>query len=151
MIGKRKSRTEYHREWRKNNPEKVKAIRQKQQDSGYCHAYNKSYRATLICKYSQLKSKARVRKIQFDLEKDIFIKWLKNIKHCIYCNIEVTRGIKGNRKNWQTIDRMDNKLGYFIGNIVCSCYRCNILKSDDISFFTMREIGKILEKARNKK
>jgi len=138
-----------NKEWRRNNPDKVKKAHRKQQESGYSYLYQKKYRTTLECKYSSLKGRAKQRNIPFDLNKDIFIKWLKGIYHCIYCGIKVTRGISGSRKRWQTIDRIDNKKGYFIGNIVCSCYRCNLIKSDSIPFFAMKEIGKVLEKVRN--
>lgn len=132
--------------WRKNNPYKVKKAHQKQIDSGYTKKYQIKYRQTLACKYSSLKGRAKQRKIPFDLDKDIFIKWLKTHKRkCCYCNAKVTMGTTGKRKSWLTIDRINNDVGYEIQNIVVSCYRCNILKSDDIPYGLMRQIGRCIQ------
>ncbi len=151
MTGKKRNRTEYHREWRKNNPKKEKARLQRQKDSGYTETYQKKYRTTLECKYSSLKSRAKQRKIPFKMDKEIFIGWLKSHKRiCHYCGEKVTMGISGKRKQWLTIDRINNDTGYEIQNIVVSCYRCNIMKSDDIPYGLMRGIGRMIQRHKEK-
>jgi len=39
-----------------------------------------------------------------------------------------------------TIDRIDNKKGYIKGNICLACARCNLIKSNILSFNETREI-----------
>lgn len=144
MDGRKRIRTKYNREWRLRNPDKMKAHRRRHK------AYNKKYlaiyRQTVACKYSSLKSRATKRNIHFLIPREDFIRWFKKeSKICHYCGKEITMGISGIRKNWLTIDRKNNKFPYVIGNIVISCYKCNLIKADDISYETMILIGKILK------
>ena len=137
---------EKHRLWVLRNPEKERARAERQKESGYTSAYQKHYRTTAQSKFSALRSRAATRGIPFNIDRDTFIYWFnEQPKHCRYCKTPVSSN-GGARKKWLTIDRMDNSESYYIRNITISCYRCNILKADDISFLAMIEIGGIIEK-----
>jgi len=53
-----------------------------------------------------------------------------------------------NRTARLTVDRIDNSLSYSGENIVLSCPRCNMIKSNYFSFEEMREIGQKYVKPR---
>ena len=44
-----------------------------------------------------------------------------------------------------TFDRKDNDGIYTMNNIVISCMRCNLMKSNDISYALMVKIGQLIE------
>ncbi len=133
--------------WRKNNPDKVKATHKRQKDSGYFSAYQAKYRKTVGCKYSCLRARAKRRGIDFCIHKNSFLYWFENQnRRCHYCKVETTMGVSGNRKRWLTIERVINTLPYALSNIVISCYRCNLIKSNDIGYEQMVKIGKVLAK-----
>jgi hypothetical protein len=43
---------------------------------------------------------------------------------CAYCGIEL------HTMNGTCLDRIDNKQGYFVGNVTPCCRRCNVAKND---------------------
>ena len=134
-----------NRLWRLNNPGKEMARRQRQKESGYTTAYQKNYRTTAQSKYSALRSRAKARGISFQIDRGTFLYWFnEQPKTCRYCHTPVSSS-GGERNKWLTVDRMDNSEPYVIGNITISCFRCNLLKSADISFTMMLQIGKLLE------
>ena len=136
--------------WRLNNPEKVTALRQKQKQSGYTEWYQKHYRTTSLSKYSSLKSRAKARGVEFNIPKDKFLQWFdEHPKYCTYCNADLTIGTNGNRKTWLAIDRKDNDDCYVLDNIVIACMRCNLMKSNDISYELMVKIGELIEADRH--
>lgn len=139
-----------NRLWRLNNPEKERAKRKRQKDSGYSDAYQKYYRTTAMARYSAIKSRARARDIKFDIPKEIFLQWFDNHpKYCSYCNGDLSIGTNMEHKIWLTIDRKDNAKHYTMDNIVISCMRCNLMKSNDISYELMVKIGILLEADRH--
>ena len=139
-----------NKEWRQNNPDKVNAIRRKQKKSGYIDAYQREYRKTSMSRYSALKSRARARGIEFAIPKGDFLRWFdEHPKYCSYCNVDLTVGTNGKHKIWLTVDRKDNDKHYTMDNIVISCMRCNLMKSNDISYELMVEVGKLLEADRH--
>lgn len=87
---------------------------------------------------------AKNRKINVSFSKDEFIKlWDNQKQECFYCKrplekIQNENGI--NRGKRLTVDRINNRKGYELDNIVLSCFRCNRIKSD---YFTKKEILKI--------
>ncbi len=136
--------------WRLNNPDKVEVIRQRQSHSGYTAWYQKQYRKTSSSKYSVLKSRAGARGIRFDIPKAEFQRWFdEHPKYCSYCDVELTVGTNGKHKIWLTIDRKDNDKHYTMGNVTISCMRCNLMKSNDISYELMVKIGKLIEADRH--
>lgn len=72
--------------------------------------------------YHSYNQNAKNRNIPFNLTYNDFLKF--DNENCYYCGSEVTTlsGIG--------VDRLDNKRGYEIGNIVSCCSQCNWMKSD---------------------
>ena len=82
-----------------------------------------------------------------------FLNWYKNEKQqCHYCKRNFFQTAEdGNlgKVSRLTIDRMDNKKGYIIGNMALSCKLCNTIKGE---FFTEQEmfiIGNLIFKRTN--
>lgn len=79
------------------------------------------------------RSRAKKAKIDFNLtEADVFIP-----SHCPVLGIELTFGLgKGlgqslaERDSRASLDRIDNRKGYIVGNVVVVSYRANRIKSD---------------------
>jgi hypothetical protein len=86
--------------------------------------------------YSNYKSIAKSRKLEFELGLDYFIKLVND--NCIYCGEKCSHIYSGkalstkNRKDsfilYNGIDRVDNSLGYIDGNVVTCCETCNRAK-----------------------
>jgi len=141
---------EKNRLWRLANPDKVRAIKQRQKENGYTDWFQRQYRTTAASKYSSLKSRARDRGIEFGIPKEEFIEWFdEHPKYCSYCNMELTIGTNGNHKVWLTVDRKNNDNCYTMDNITISCMRCNLMKSNDISYELMVKVGKLIEADRH--
>jgi hypothetical protein len=49
---------------------------------------------------------------------------------CHLCDNRVKLIFKARDSKQMTLDRIDNKLGHVVGNILISCYSCNILRSN---------------------
>jgi len=69
-------------------------------------------------RYVTLKKDAKARKIPFSLTMEEYRECYSG--RCGYCNGEV--------KNAAGIDRIDNSIGYEVGNIIPSCKWCNYAK-----------------------
>lgn len=69
-------------------------------------------------KYSQYKSRAKFKNIEFKLTKKDFNFILQ--QDCFFCKTPKANGI----------DRYINKKGYYHGNVVPCCWTCNRAKSD---------------------
>lgn len=86
-------------------------------------------------KYQNKKNNAKSRNIDFSLTEDEFIKlclFLKENKHCAYTDKEFvfTSVSTGNTKpNYPTLERVDNSIGYVLGNVIWVTYNSNFLKS----------------------
>jgi hypothetical protein len=96
-------------------------------------------------KYSRIKSRAKIRGIQFNLSKDDF-KSLRKHSTCFYCGIAKLPFI--------TIDRKNNNRGYTTDNCIQCCHWCNRTKGRKFSFEEMIILGKTLNdiyRKRNKK
>lgn len=74
------------------------------------------------------KMKARIRGLAFEVSLDCFREIVSS--NCIYCGSPPTnKYIRGERASYYSgIDRVDNKLGYIMTNIVPCCWVCNDLK-----------------------
>lgn len=83
--------------------------------------------------YSNYRSKANYRNIEFNLDKDTFRKITSS--NCHYCNCIPSMTIKAGKNSstgcyiYNGIDRVDSNLEYNIDNIVPCCYICNVMKS----------------------
>ncbi len=108
-------------EWQKAHPEQKKRTAAKYRKTAKYRnttkVYFKKYRQTPKGKYLMYKGSAVKRGIVFDISFDYFCSFWK--KSCHYCNYDIyTIGL----------DRVNNELGYSIGNVVPCCTRCNRAK-----------------------
>ena len=89
-----------------------------------------------------LKSNSRVKKREFLLDKDEFIKWyLAQNKICHYCQLP-------EGENRLEIDRMDNSIGYILTNITLACEQCNGVKGKYLTYNEMKIVGELVMKKR---
>lgn len=97
-------------------------------------------------RYSNLKGRAKSRGILFDLDPAEFEEWFDDQdEFCHYCGVEFSY-IGKRKRNTFSVDRIDNDEGYSIGNIVPCCCRCNTIKSYDIPYYAMLEMGDIISR-----
>jgi len=109
------------------------------------------WRSTPSGIYTSLKNRGRK---DFSLEKKEFIEWYdRQEKKCSYCGLTIEEINKlpspFDRKNGKmkfSIDRKDSNLGYEINNITLSCFTCNTIKNNFLSFDDMKKIGEIILK-----
>jgi len=118
-----------------------------------CRACNskhaKKFRGTPAGIYLQLKGQVDYwHDKPFKLVKEVFIDWYENEpKVCAYCGLIETElpNIKDSSNDLSkrlSIDCVENSVGYVIGNIVLACRRCNMIKSDILSYDDMCFIGR---------
>jgi hypothetical protein len=88
--------------------------------------------AALNWYYSEYKSSAKKRGIEFCLSKEEFKKLTS--ANCFYCGQEPNRTRRTSKNTGEYIhngiDRVDNSKGYILGNCVSCCKECNIMKMD---------------------
>jgi hypothetical protein len=129
----KKYMNEYSPEWRKRNPEKCKEYRRRTRKK-YPEKYralekarslrdpyrSKKYKALYPVKFAlkQYQADAKKRGLEFLLDPRLFEDLVKD--NCFYCGAAPTP-ING-------VDRVDNSLGYFLGNVVTACRMCNRAK-----------------------
>ena len=91
----------------------------KEQEKEYNREYYKRGSKEEIRKkrFSQMKSRAKYRRKNFNLDFDTFNLLL--VSKCRYC---------GEDKSG-TVDRIDSKIGYSKDNVVASCLKCNVMKN----------------------
>lgn len=81
--------------------------------------------------YEQYKHSAKKRNYSFNLTKDDFNIMID--KECKYCGAKDSNAHTPNSKrgsySYNGIDRIDNNIGYKIGNVVTCCKTCNVMKS----------------------
>jgi hypothetical protein len=132
--------------WRKKHKKELKLKAKIYYDTHQEKIKNTYYSPSGI--YTALKSRARNRKIKFNLIKEDFISWYnKQEQKCHYCNriLEEINRNKFGRSNKLTIDRKNNNEGYEINNMVLCCMRCNYIKSDYFTEKEMIQIGQIIK------
>jgi len=120
-----------NKEYRKKNVEKLRENHRN---------YDRSPKGI----YKKLRHSERIWEVRMTQEE--FIAWYKlQPKKCYYCGLKENQLSKvedkyNNRTHRMTIDRIDSKKHYELGNIVLCCLRCNHIKGD---FFTQSEMEKI--------
>lgn len=86
------------------------------------------WRKTII----HYKTNAKKRYVTWELVEPVAISLLKG--DCHYCNAIPSNPISSSRGDRTIlvsgIDRVDNKLGYVVGNVVSCCKNCNLAKRD---------------------
>ena len=75
------------------------------------------YRKTPKWRYSKLKEDAKARNYSVDLTFAEFVEFQN--KNCSYCGGSLDR---------IRLDRVDNSIGYQLGNVVPCCWECNLVK-----------------------
>lgn len=119
----------YTKQWRLNNPDKRKNQNKK---------YNRSIKARFNLMTFRNKRFSQIGQMSLsDYEKI-----LHNSK-CIYCNAKMPSTGVG-------LDRIDNKIGYIVSNVVTCCGRCNVFRGAGISFEDMLKLKPLLRKLQNK-
>ena len=89
-----------------------------------------------ICRMNSRKRRKRV-----FMSKQEFLFWYHSQeKVCFYCEIPEEKLYLINQTVF-SLDRLDNKKGYEIGNIVLSCLRCNTVRFSWLTPEEMKEIG----------
>ena len=136
----RKSHPNYDKEWREKNRVKlreqqknfyqrhiekqrkrslIKNRKSRKDNPELWTKYDKKYYMTPKTKFNIYKKNAKNRQIKFEITFEYFIEFWT--KPCSYCGSEIqTIGI----------DRVDNKIGYIVGNLKSCCAWCNRMKMD---------------------
>lgn len=80
--------------------------------------------------YSQYKSRAKSREIEFNIEKTYFNSIV--LMNCYYCGSGLSCSVKYGNHNYKynSIDRIDSSKGYISGNVLPCCHICNTMKLD---------------------
>ena len=114
---------------------------------------SKAYRASPEGIFTTLKGQSKFfNRGEVNFSQEEFVEWYNaQTKECAYCDIpeELMHDVDdgwNNRTIRLTIDRIDNALSYEKGNIVLSCPRCNMIKSNYFTFDEMRQIGQTIIK-----
>jgi hypothetical protein len=96
--------------------------------------------------YNIFQKKARKRDKEIELTYEEFLEFT-DIPECHYCGVPVFwtthHTVKFGRK--YNLDRKDNSVGYVKSNLLVCCYRCNRIKSDDIPYDEMLQIGQAIK------
>jgi hypothetical protein len=86
-------------------------------------AFNREHLTTLNGRFNKAKWKSKIRKIEFTISLEAYV--VIASQPCYYCDNRL-----GDRVNRGVgLDRLNNAIGYVIGNVVSCCGRCNRLKS----------------------
>lgn len=93
----------------------------------------RKHRFTLNGQYHEYKKSAKKRGIEFELIESDCLPFFNS--YCYYCDDQFS-GVG--------IDRLDNNVGYKIGNLIPCCYRCNIMKHTSSEKEFIDQIKKIL-------
>jgi len=102
--------------------------------STHCKTCKKIYYQSADGKYKEYKNGAKKRGYKFNLTKDQFKKFWQ--KPCYYC---------GDAIKTIGLDRVDNKIGYEVSNIVPCCSTCNGFKRGISVDLFLSNISKIYD------
>lgn len=98
--------------------------------------------------YNTLKTNAKKRSVAFDLTIEEFEAFYQvNKRICYYCLVpeellpDSFRKVCGRVVSRLSIDRADSSQGYWAGNILLCCFRCNAIKSDFLTIAEMIKVG----------
>ena len=73
--------------------------------------------------------------------------WLGLIKDpCHYCGVDTSDIVRGSG-----LDRINNNLGYELGNVVSCCYECNLLKGGILTYEEAKVVISALKSFRSQK
>lgn len=139
MITTKEQRT-YMREYYKKNKERLAPM---------IRANVSRFQKTPKGHYSVVRWNAKKRGLPF-MSQDDFLKWYASEKaeKCFYCGVsrEQAYPIRWSGKTVRrfSVERLDNTLGYSLGNIVSCCIVCNSTRSNLFSRDDMVSIGAVI-------
>jgi hypothetical protein len=87
-------------------------------------------------RFGHSRNKAKQRDIEWTITREEFDELKK--KPCEYCGYPIVTTGSG-------LDRIDNKIGYIITNVVPCCYLCNTMKWKFWTYSEMKLIGKLVK------
>jgi hypothetical protein len=111
------------KKWRDNNPEKVLQN-------------NENKKQNLTLQYNVYKRTADLKNLDFEISFEEYCDIVK--KECYYC------GEFSENKNFNGIDRKDQKQGYIMDNCVPSCEMCNMMKNSLTENMFLKRVEHIL-------
>jgi hypothetical protein len=96
-----------------------------------------------------LKKGAKNRNYKFEIDKNVIADLIFN--NCYYCDEPPTQMSYGKSRNVKNngIDRVDNAIGYFVGNLRTCCPFCNVLKNDLSEDEFFEKIKKITDRIKD--
>jgi len=115
------NKEKYRKEYYEKNKEEIKRKARKYGKEYYKEhkEIRKKYRLTPKAKYYEYRLSASRRGYKWNLTFEEFMTFWQ--KPCSYC---------GNKIKTIGIDRVNNKRGYFLKNVVSCCHLCNYIKND---------------------
>lgn len=115
--------------------------------STYCRLCERERRVERACSAEKIFQYFINRRKDSYVTKEAFIGWYNSQpKKCVYCSISEklwNKYYSKERRNITrlTIDRIDNSMGYNIENIALSCWDCNRVKNNILTYEEMKEVG----------
>lgn len=145
VVCKEKCNKHYKLQWQQNNIEKRKESLKKYNNSNKAKETHKNYHKTFKGRYAYLlHSLKRYGKIyECTLTLENYCNLIKEQK-CHYCDGPIFMSAYATG-----LDRIDNKLGYHLDNVLPCCGECNKLRGDRLSVDETKEIVNLLKKLRN--
>lgn len=117
--------------WRKQNPEKRRAIEQA--------SYEKHYHNS---RWRDCRSRANKKHVPI-CSKPEFVSWyISAARICEYCNISEKEALRLFQHKLH-IERKHGPDGYVAANMCLACQRCNLIKNGYLTFTEMKEIGHV--------
>ena len=95
------------------------------------------------------KKSAKKRNYNFNLTNDFF--YFLILDNCHYCGVEPSKNYLNNGYFFNGIDRIENKKGYEINNVVTCCETCNKAKRDLSYNDFIKWINKLINNQKSKK
>lgn len=146
----KKYRREWHREFRKKNPQYHKDMYQKHKERRIKESqewYSKNLIGSFDNKARSLLYKAKQRAKQKGIEFSISIDDLEKTTHCPLLGVEFSfSNTRGAKSSSPSIDRINPLIGYVPGNVWIISARANQIKNDA----TVEELENILRNLKNK-
>lgn len=129
-LARRAEKSQYNKEYATQNKEKIAAYRKDYniQNKQAIKERKDKYTRSNEGRFSHAQLKAKQRNKNFSLSFEEYV--IEISKPCHYCggllNTDKNKGIG--------LDRLDNSLGYDIGNVVSCCGFCNKTRGDRLSY-----------------
>lgn len=127
-------------DWKDSNPERINELKRISHSLNYNNYKEKKANYYIINKKSAILALAKNRAIKKGMDFNITIDAILWPDVCPVLGIKIDYEVRGSHtNNSPTLDRLDNTLGYVIGNVNVISFRANSLKSNA----TYEEIKKL--------